>query len=147
MHRISRAPVLSATRSRVSCWITSISYVCQFSGLCRSLAEQSLGPFEDLHDAPPLGGRQRTSLHQQHPVADAALLLVVRLQLAGTAHHLAVQRMLHLVLDRDDDGLLHLVADHVALTDLPTWPLVTRLAHAVSSRSARSRRSRPLLSS
>src|SRR6266508_2608517 len=32
MHRISRAPVLSATRSRVSCWITSISYVCQFSG-------------------------------------------------------------------------------------------------------------------
>src|SRR5437763_4303311 len=113
----------------------------------RSLAEQSLGPFEDLHDAPPLGGRQRTSLHQQHPVADAALLLVVRLQLAGTAHHLAVQRMLHLVLDRDDDGLLHLVADHVALTDLPTRPLVTRLAHAVSSRSARSRRSRPLLSS
>src|SRR5947207_6788382 len=109
----------------------------------RSLAEQSLGPFEDLHDPPPLGGRQRTSLHQQHPVADAALLLVVRLQLAGTAHHLAVQRMLHLVLDRDDDGLLHLVADHVALTDLPAWPLVSRLAHAVSSRSARCRRSRP----
>src|SRR5438552_1241656 len=84
MQRISRAPVLSATRSRVSCWITSISYVCQFSGLRRSLAErparlapddESLGPFENLHDPPPLGGRQRTGLHQQHPVADAALLL------------------------------------------------------------------------
>ena len=30
MHRISRAPVLSATRSRDSCWITGVSYVCQF---------------------------------------------------------------------------------------------------------------------
>src|SRR6266702_7056633 len=100
--------------------------------LGRSLAEQSLGPFEDLHDAPPLGGRQRTSLHQQDPVADAALLLVVRLQLAGTAHHLAVQRMLHLVLDRHHDGLLHLVADHVALTDLAA---VALLAHASTTSS------------
>src|SRR5438874_467505 len=60
---------------------------------CRSLAEQSLGPFEDLHDAPPLGGRQRTSLHQQHPVADAALLLVVRLQLAGGALDAQVEQL------------------------------------------------------
>src|SRR5689334_21274157 len=80
MHRISRAPVLSATRSRVSCWITSISYVCQFSGN-RSLAEL-LGPLEDLHDPPPLGGGERPGLHEEHPVTDAALvLLVVRLQL------------------------------------------------------------------
>src|SRR5205814_3922255 len=102
----------------------------------RSLAEQSLGPFEDLHDPPPLGGRQRSGLHQQHPVADAALLLVVRLQLAGTAHHLAVQRMLHLVLDRHDDGLLHLVADHVALADLAAVALVTGwLTHASTTSS------------
>src|SRR5947199_331140 len=74
----------------------------------RSLAEQLLGPFEDLHDPPPLGGGQRPGLHQQHPVADAALLLVVRLQLAGTAHDLAVQRVLDAVLDLDHDGLLHL---------------------------------------
>src|SRR6266511_72351 len=109
----------------------------------RSLAErparlapddESLAPFEDLHDAPPLGGRQRTGLHQQHPVADAALLLVVRLQLAGPAHHLAVQRVLHLVLDRHDDGLLHLVADHVALADLTPVALVACFAaHAALS--------------
>src|SRR5690242_16425899 len=47
MHRISLAPVLSATRSRDSCWITSVSYVCQFSGTgtYQSLAERwSAGP-------------------------------------------------------------------------------------------------------
>src|SRR5262249_49384294 len=155
MHRISRAPVLSATRNRVSCWITSISYVCQFSGASRrSLAElrprfarpdlplrpsgQSLGPFEDLHDPPPLGGGQRAGLHQQHPVADAArVLLVVRLQLAGSPHHLAVQRMLHLVLDRDDNGLVHLVADHQALTHLAAGARsLLSLTHDVSTTSS-----------
>src|SRR5437879_7580083 len=81
MHRISLAPVLSATRSRVSCWITSVSYVCQSSAASRRSLEElrprfarsapplrpggrSLGPFEDLHDPPPLGGGQRTGLHQ-----------------------------------------------------------------------------------
>src|SRR3954449_10294913 len=132
MHKISRAPVLSATRSRDSCWITGVSYVCQFfaaggeawrnegpSGRPSTGPTHSLGLFEDLHDPPPLGGGQRTGLHQQNPVADAArVLLVVRLQLAGTAHHLAVQRVLDPVLDRDDDGLVHLVADHQALPDL-----------------------------
>src|SRR5438477_3541723 len=120
MHRISRAPVLSATRSRDSCWITSISYVCRFSVHSGpSLTKRSLGLFEDLHDAPALGGRQRTGLHEQHPVADAArVLLVVRLQLAGTAQHLAVQRVLDPVLDRHHDGLVHLVADDEALPDL-----------------------------
>src|SRR2546421_10918082 len=39
----------------------------------RSLAEL-LGSLQDLHDPPPLGRGQRTRLHQQHPVADAALL-------------------------------------------------------------------------
>jgi hypothetical protein len=44
--------------------------------------------------------------------------LVVRLQLARAADDLAVEAVLHAVLDLDDDGLLHLVADHEALTDL-----------------------------
>src|SRR5581483_4840846 len=53
MQRISFAPVLSATRSRDSCWII----------FC------SLGLFEDLYDAPALGRRHRPGLHQQHAVA------------------------------------------------------------------------------
>src|SRR5690349_9777318 len=144
MHRISRAPVLSATRSRVSCWITSNSYVCQFSAaLPRSLAELvSLGLFEDLHDPPPLGGRQRTRLHQQHPVADAArVLLVVRLQLAGTPHDLAVERVLDPVLDLDDHGLVHLVADDKALADLalPAHLRLVRFCHDATSTGAAER--------
>src|SRR4030095_2597067 len=103
MHRISRAPVLSATRSRDSCWITSVSYVCQFSGDCTeawrnhgsragAARRTSLGLFEDLHDTPPLGGGQRTGLHHENPVADAArVLLVVHLQLAGATENLAVE--------------------------------------------------------
>src|SRR3954462_171529 len=148
MHRISRAPVLSATRSRDSCWITGVSYVCQFfEQLTRSLAElsvsafspllgggwggwtgagpagagpaHSLGLFEDLHDPPPLGGGERTGLHQQHAVTDAArVLLVVHLELAGAAQNLAVEGVLDAVLDLDDDGLVHLVADHEALAHL-----------------------------
>src|SRR4051812_49007781 len=125
MQRISLAPVLSATRSRDSCWITSVSYVCQFSGnlLVRSLAERwsggpahadppdSLGLFEDLHDTPPLGGGQRTGLHQQNPVTGAArVLLVVHLELARTTDDLAVEGVLNTVLDLDNDGLVHLVA-------------------------------------
>src|SRR6266511_4450479 len=79
----------------------------------------SLGLFEDLHDPPPLGGGQRTGLHHQNPVADAArVLLVVRLQLAGPAENLAVESVLDAVFDLDDDGLVHLVTDHEALAHL-----------------------------
>src|SRR5436309_266269 len=107
MHRISFAPVLSATLSRDSCWIMCL--------LPRAL----LGLLEDLDDAPALGGRERTGLHDLDPVAHAALvLLVVRLELAGAPHDLAVERVLDAVLDQDDDGLVHLVADHQALADL-----------------------------
>src|SRR4051812_9780648 len=93
----------------------------------------SLGLFEDLHDPPPLGGGQRTGLHHQNPVADSArVLLVVHLQLPRTADDLAVQRVLDAVLDLDHDGLVHLVADHQALADLPS----VALAHAVTSSGA-----------
>src|SRR4029450_7818805 len=128
MHRISRAPVVSATRSRDSCWITSVSYVCQFSGDGPKLGgtmgsafspvkggggvvgwaagpagtgpANSLGLFEDLHDPPPLGGGERTGLHHQNPVADAArVLLVVHLQLPRTTQNLAVEGVLDAILD------------------------------------------------
>src|SRR3712207_9309714 len=64
---------------------------------------------EDLDQPPPLGGRQRPGLHDLHAVTDAGdPLLVVGLQLARAAQDLAVQAVLHAVLDLDDDGLVHL---------------------------------------
>src|SRR4051794_20727318 len=78
-----------------------------------------LGLLEDLDQPPPLGGRRRPGLHDLHAVTDAGdVLLVVHLELVRPADDLAVEGVLHTVLDLDDDGLLHLVADHEALTDL-----------------------------
>src|SRR5579862_3450119 len=83
MHKISLAPVLSATLSRDSCWITSTPAI---SRRHRSLAERLLGPLEDLGYPPALSRRQRPGLHQQHPVTHAAGVGgVVRLVLLGTA--------------------------------------------------------------
>src|SRR5712672_2564362 len=74
-----------------------------------------LGPLEDLDEPPALGRRQRTGLHQRNPVADTGdAVLVVRLHLGGGADDLAVERVLHPVLELDHDGLLHLVRHHVA---------------------------------
>src|SRR3954447_12198365 len=123
MHRTSLAPVLSATLSRDSCWIISVS-PCRPGSHGVSLGERVvrgplLGALEDLDDPPALGRRQRAGLHDQHPVADAALvLLVVGLQLGRTPHDLAVERVLDAVLDGDDDGLVHLVADDDTLAGL-----------------------------
>src|SRR4051812_35650581 len=74
---------------------------------------------EDLDDAPPLARAQWPGLHEEHPVADAAgVLLVVGLELVGTTQRLLVERMLDPILDSHDDGLVHLVADDQALADL-----------------------------
>src|SRR5512142_3471541 len=150
MHRISLAPVLSATRSRDSCWITSVSYVRQSSVPRRSRRvrslEELLGLLEDLDNPPALRRRQRPGLHEQHPVTDATrVLLVMRLQLAGTTDDLAVQRVLDLVLDRNDDGLVHLVADHEALPDLasPANCRVGLLCHDATSATASGAAERP----
>src|SRR5215831_12575385 len=120
MHKISLAPVLSATLSRDSCWITSTPAPSRRppggpGGSWCSL----LGLLENPRDAPALGRGQRPGLHQQDPVAHAARVLgVVRLVPLGTADDLAVLRVLDPVLDLDDHGLVHLVADHQALTGL-----------------------------
>src|SRR5207249_6377430 len=104
------APVLSATRSRDSCWITSTP----------TSAARSLGLLDDLDDPPPLRRRQRAGLHEPDPVADAAGVgLVMRVVLARPPDRLAVQRVLDPVFDGDDDGLVHLVADDKPLTGLP----------------------------
>src|SRR6476660_6694121 len=140
MQRISLAPVLSATRSRDSCWITvELLSSRWFSSL--SLAERIyghwpggggwpratrlplgfclLGALEDLHHAPALGGRERAGLHDQDAVADTGRVgLVVRLDLVAATHDLAVERVLDAVLDLDHDGLVHLVADDIATTRL-----------------------------
>src|SRR6476620_11771890 len=142
MQRISFAPVLSATRSRDSCWITSHSYSsCWFSPSRASLAELDclmtdglaeaagglLGLLEDLHHAPALGGREGTGLHDRDAVADAgSVVLVVGLDLAGAPQDLAVERVLHAVLDLDHDGLVHLVAHHVALAGLAVVAVFSR---------------------
>src|SRR3954468_714215 len=128
MHNSSLAPVLSATRSRDSCWITTVSLQRRpasrpavFPSKANKLAALgcSLRLLDDLHDAPALGGRQRSGLHDEHPVADAALVgLVVDLEVAGAPDDLAVESVLDAVLDDDDHGLVHLVADHQALTGL-----------------------------
>src|SRR3954462_5817459 len=125
MQRISLAPVLSATRSRDSCWITS--ELLRHAGSPGSLAEldrdatPGKGPFsllralEDLDDPPPLRRRERPGLADEDEGADAGdVALVVRLDLARAAQDLAVEGVLDAVLDLDDDGLVHLVADDVA---------------------------------
>src|ERR687885_673063 len=98
----SLAPVLSATLRRDSCWIIWL-----------------LRLLEDLDEAPALRGRERPRLADHHEVADAGGAgLVVRLHLRGAADDLAVEAVLHPVLDLDDDRLVHLVARHVAATHL-----------------------------
>src|SRR5580693_8631576 len=120
MHRISFAPVLSATLSRDSCWITSTPAISRRPG---SQADLLLGLLEDLGYPPALSRGQRPGLHQQHPVTDAAGVGgVVRLVLLGTAQNLAVLGVLDVVLNLDDDGLVHLVADHVTFPALAVTP-------------------------
>src|SRR3954454_23908211 len=98
----SLGPVLSATLRRGSLWIIWL-----------------LRLLEDLDETPALRGRDRPRLADEHEVADAGLTaLVVRLHLGGAADDLAVERVLHPVLDLDDDRLVHLVARHVAAADL-----------------------------
>src|SRR3984885_2122285 len=131
MHKISLAHVLSATLRRDSCWITSTpasnsGYGLQNGGpgsvwvlVLHVAGSGLLRLLQDLRHPPALGRGQRPGLHQQDPVADAALVrAVVRLVLLGTADDLAVLGVLDPVLDLDHDGLVHLVADHQALTDL-----------------------------
>src|SRR5215212_3579247 len=71
------------------------------------------GALQDLAHDPVLRPRQRPRLLDAHHVADPALVaLVVRGELAGPLHRLLVERVRAGVLDRDDHGLVHLVAHH-----------------------------------
>src|SRR4051812_31931490 len=74
MHRISLAPVLSATRSRDSCWITSVSL--RHAGSPESLAELDV-------DAAPRGclaylARSRISTTRHRFVAESGRVSLMR---------------------------------------------------------------------
>src|SRR5919204_658567 len=113
MQRISRAPVLSATRSRDSCWITG-------SPLPRGL--------DDLGEPPVLRLRKRTCLDDQDDVADLRLvLLVVGVELDAAPDDLLVARVRLDRVDLDDDRLVHRVGDDDAAALLPPAALGLRL--------------------
>src|SRR5687767_701563 len=100
MHISSRAPELSAACKRVLSWIIA---------LAPSFRQRAL---DHAHQGPRLAARQRPALRDRDGVARAALvLLVVRQQPGRAPHVLAVGRVLDQPLDRDGDGLVHLVAD------------------------------------
>lgn len=60
----------------------------------------------------------RVSIRRTRSPTAGSVLLVVGLELVRTADDLAVQGVLDAVLDGDDDGLVHLVADHQTLAGL-----------------------------
>src|SRR3546814_543388 len=109
MHSTSLAPLLSATRRRVSCWI---------------IGAPLLGPLDDLEQAPALVLGQRAGLHDADAVALAGVVDLVMADVAlGARHGLAVARVGLAGLDLHDDGLVHLRGGDDALADLAAGPL------------------------
>src|SRR5215204_3777419 len=101
MQRISRAPVLSATLSLVSFWIT----------LLRLL--------EHVGQAPALRARHGAALDHPHGVARARVVaLVVHVDPRRGAHDLPVAPVAAGDVDAHDDRLVGLVGDDDALADL-----------------------------
>src|SRR6266511_560507 len=98
MHSTSRAPELSATLSRLSCWITlsrslAANRDTRLAG-ARSLASAlcslpfvrraSSRPLQHFDDAPPLQMRQRTGLRDPDAVDSPRVdMYIVPLDLAG----------------------------------------------------------------
>src|SRR5689334_15063453 len=135
MQSSSRAPVLSATLRRDSCWI--------ISPLPR--------PLHDLREAPALRLRERSRLDDADRVADAGgVRLVVRVELDRAADDLLVLRMALDHVDLDDDRLVALVGDDDAAALLAPAALGLRLlgardrlarlrllAHGLRTRAAR----------
>src|SRR5918993_1507244 len=101
MHKISLAPVLSATFSRDSCWIMFLRLSPSDFSCCgvwggspswgSTGAEPPLfGLLDDLDQPPALGRAERAGLHHAYAVPDAgAVGLVVHLQPGRVPQHLA----------------------------------------------------------
>src|SRR3984885_11112411 len=113
MTRISRAPVLSATRRRVSFWI---------------IGPASLRPLDDPNQPPALGPRERTRLAHDHRVADVRVVrLVVGVQRVRGADDLLVAAVAPSRVGPPGDLLIGLVRHHDALTRLlATRPVLAR---------------------
>src|SRR5256886_15371711 len=92
-----------------------------------------LGLLHDLEHAPALLARQRTRFGDANQLAHAAfVLLVVNLEAGALLDRLAVQAVRLRGTHLDDDGLVHLVRDHGAQTDLaPAARCVCRLSGGV----------------
>src|ERR1700733_3878098 len=127
MTRISRAPVLSATRRRVSFWI---------------IGPASLRPLDDPNQPPALGPRERTRLAHDHRVADVRVVrLVVGVPgVVGADDRLGGAGARSRV-DPHGDRLVGLVRHHDALTRLlATRPVLARklvLGHCAGNGGAR----------
>src|SRR5687768_14772000 len=98
MQSTSLAPLLSATRSRVSCWIIGVAPSERpddpSGSPARSFASGSLRTLQDLDQAPALLLRQRPGLLDAHAVAGAGVVrLVVGVQALGALHGLGVARV------------------------------------------------------
>src|SRR4051794_19640836 len=122
MHSTSRAPELSATRSRAFCWITE---------------PPSPAPPHPFHAAPALQLRHRPRLAHAHPVAFAHVVgFVVRVQVLRALDGLLVPPVTHAVDDRDHHGLVHLDLHRDAFTHLAAVRPRLRgsVGHYVSSR-------------
>src|SRR5829696_10463714 len=112
MQRSSRAPVLSATRRRDSCWITVSP-------------RHSLGHLDDLGEPPVLRLRERARLHDLDDIADLGrVLLVVGVELLRAPDDLLVLRVRLDRVDLDHDRLVALVRDDRALALLAAAELL-----------------------
>src|SRR4051794_15266711 len=113
MQSSSRAPVLSATFRRDSCWIIDGNLPRRALETCGW--ESSFGLLHDLGEPPPLQLRERPRLDDADRVADAGgVRLVVRVELDRRADDLLVLGMALDHVHLDDDRLLTLVRNHNA---------------------------------
>src|SRR5262249_24258878 len=158
MHSTSRAPELSATLSRDSCWIIASSLAhCRpgYPADGRSLAGEFAPGLRPLHsprahhiallphssralenfdNAPALVLRQRAGLGDADAVTLADVVgLVVRVQALRPLHRLLVAGVPHPVDDGHDDGLVHLDRDCDAFARLAgVEPLLSGFGHHAS---------------
>src|SRR6185436_10588593 len=102
MQSSSRAPVLSATLSRDSCWIIGLP-----------------GPLQHFDEAPALAPAERPALDHADGVAHVCLvLLVVSVERRRRADDLLVHAVLPGHVDAHRDGLVGLVGHDDALAHL-----------------------------
>src|SRR5690242_878440 len=99
-----------------------LSAILRIDSCCTMGLSSLLGALEDLDHPPPLGPGEGPGLLDAHGIARLGALLVVRGDLLGAHHLLAVEAVREAADQGDRDGLLHLVAHHHAGPRLATPP-------------------------